>query len=590
MQKKNNELLQRFKLFDRRLTIWQIVATLFFVGLIIHLFMVQIIDLSNYKQKAIRQRSANSAVMRGTIVDVNGIKLASDRVIYDVWAHPRVYDHTAAELAELLAPILKMPYLKLKSELEKDYRIISLKKDVDRKTAQAIAKLKLREISLDKKTERIYPQGTLAAHVLGYYNTDADVAGGVESTAKKDLEDIGKEVNFEKTPDGDIIYNLSTNPELITTPLHGKTVKLTINTAVQHVCEAELTKMVQAKKAIRGAIIVMNPKNGEIIGYSVYPTYDPNNYKKATAQQIKNWALTDVYPPGSTFKILTLASAMELGKINEFTKVNDTGKERIGGFEIKNYDYSKNPKPGLINLVYLLQHSSNIGSVKIAQMMSPQEFHGMLKKFGIGSKTGIDLPGESKGLLINPKNWGKSDQATMSYGYGASVTAIQMISAVSALANDGIRVTPHVIKYSPEETAKKIKKEEVVSYQTAQRMTRLLSQAIEKGNSPAKLSNYTVAAKTGTSLKPKEDGKGYTNKMYTSIVGYLPAFDPQIIIYVVVDSPEGEAIWGSTVAAPIFREVALQTARILNIPPDKIIQQEVNKKPLPQKNKKQTAR
>ena len=132
----------------------------------------------------------------------------------------------------------------------------------------------------------------------------------------------------------------------------------------------------------------------------------------------------------------------------------------------------------------------------------------------------------------------------------------------------------------------KIKREEVVSYQTAQRMTRLLSQAIEKGNSPAKLSNYTVAAKTGTSLKPKDDGKGYTNKMYTSIVGYLPAFDPQIIVYVVVDSPEGEAIWGSTVAAPIFREVALQTARILNIPPDKLMEQEIVSKPVTEIKKK----
>lgn len=570
MQQKNNELLQRFKLFDKRLTIWQIIATVFFLGLIIHLFMVQIIDLKHYRQKAKQQRSAKGYIMRGTIVDTNGIKLASDKVTFNVWAHPKYYDHKPEELAQKLSPILNLSYAKLRNELSKDQAIISVKKEIDRKTANTIRKLGYRELSIDKKTERIYPQGTLAAHVLGYYNPDADVAGGVEYTAKKELEDIGKEVNFERTPDGDIIYNLSTNPELTTTPLHGKTVKLTIDTAIQHVCEEELTKMVLAKKALRGAIIVMNPKNGEILGYSVYPTYNPNQYKKATATQIKNWSLTDVYPPGSTFKILTVASAMELGKINEHTKINDTGKMKIGGWEIKNYDYNRHPNPGLISLVYLLEHSSNIGSVKIAQMMSEQEFHGMLKKFGIGSKTGIDLPGESRGLLPNYKNWRASDHTSMGYGYGASVTAMQMISAVSALANDGVKVTPHVIKYSKEEAEKKIKKEQVISYQTAQRMTRLLSQAIENGKSPAKLSNYTVAAKTGTSLKPKEDGGGYTNKMYTSIVGYLPASNPQLLIYVVVDSPVGEAIWGSTVAAPIFREVALQSARILNIPPDKI--------------------
>ena len=578
MKKKNNELLQRFMSFDKKLIIWQWLAIGFFILLIIHLILIQIVDLKHYKQKAKRQRMVSGAVMRGMIVDANGIKLASDKVVYDVWAHPHVYDHTSAQLANVLSPILEIPYEKLKEELSKDYKIISLKKDVSKRVAKEIAKLRLREISLDKKTERIYPQGTLAAHVLGYYNTDADVAGGVEYTAKKELEDIGKGVNFERTPDGDIIYSFSTNPELTTTPLQGKTVQLTIDTAIQHVCEEELYKMIEAKKALRGAIIVMNPKNGEILGYSVYPTYNPNNYKKASATQIKNWSLTDVYPPGSTFKVLTVASAMELGKINEFTKINDTGKEIIGGHKIENYDYRKHPRPGLIDLIYLFEHSSNIGAIRVAQMMTPQEFHGMLKTFGMGAKTGIDLPGESRGILKNPKNWDISDHASMGYGYAISVNALQMLSAVSALANDGVKVTPHVIKYSAEDYEKKIKKEQVVSYQTAQRMTRLLSQAIERGNSYAKLENYTVAAKTGTSYKPKEDGLGYTNKLYTSVVGYLPASDPQIIIYVVVDSPSGEALFGNTVAAPIFREVALQTARIMNIAPDKV-------KPTPKKTR-----
>ena len=570
MQQKNEELQQRFKLFDRRLTIWQILAVLFFVGLIIHLFMVQIVDLKHYRLRAKRQRSANSSVMRGTIVDVNDIKLASDKVIYDVWAHPGVYDHSIDELATALSPILQIPYNKLKAELSKDYKIISLKKDIDRKTAKEVAKLHFREISLDKKTERTYPQGTLAAHVLGYYNTDAGVAGGVEFTAKKELEDVGKKINFEETPDGDIIYSLSTNPELTTTPLHGKTVKLTIDTAIQHVCEEELTKMIQAKNALRGTAIVLNPNTGEILGYSVYPTYNPNNFKKATATQLKNWTLTDIYPPGSTFKILTVTSAIELGKANEFTRVNDTGKITIAGHEIKNHDYHIRPHPGFINLVYLFEHSSNIGAIRIAEMMTSQEFYGMLKKFGIGSKTGIDLPGESKGLLKNPKYWDKSDHAAMGYGYGASVTPIQMITAISAIANGGYKITPHVIKYSPEEEIKKVKKEQIISEQTSKRVTRLLAQSIENSDAPEKLDTYTVAAKTGTSKKPLENGKGYSNKYYTSVIGFFPASNPQVLIYVVIDSPTGYGVFGSTVAAPVFKEIALQTARILNIPPDKV--------------------
>ena len=570
MQKKNNDLLQRFKTFDKWLVVWQSFAIIFFFFLTFHLFALQVLDIKHYKVKAKNQRMSHSAVLRGMIVDSNGIKLASDKIVYDIWAHPHVYDHSTEELARMLSPILEIPFEQLNATLSKDYRIISLKKEVSKRAAKEISKLRLREISMDKKTERIYPQGALAAHVLGYYNPDADIAGGVEYTAKKELEYIGKKVNFESTPDGDVIYNFSTSPELITSPIQGKTVKLTIDTAIQHVCEEELFKMIEAKKALRGAIIVMNPKNGEILGYSVYPTYDPNYYKKATQTQIKNWSLTDVYPPGSTFKILTVASAMELGKINEFTKVNDIGKEVIGGHLIENYDYRKNPRPGLIDMLYLFEHSSNIGAIRVAQMMTPQEFHGMLKTFGMGSKTGIDLPGESRGILKNPKNWDISDHASMGYGYAISVNAMQMISAVSALANDGVRVTPHVIKYSPEDEAKKVKREQVVSYQTAQRMTRLLSQAIDRGSSFAKLDNYTVAAKTGTSYKPNENGIGYSNKLYTSIVGYLPASDPQIIIYVVVDSPTGEVLYGNTVAAPIFREVALQVARIMNIAPDKV--------------------
>lgn len=183
--------------------------------------------------------------------------------------------------------------------------------------------------------------------------------------------------------------------------------------------------MVTEKHAERGTVIVMNPKTGEILAYAVYPTFDPNNYKKATPQQLKNWTLTDVFPPGSTFKTITVASAMDLGKINEHSTVLDTGKTTIGKWEIKNYDYDVHPYPGNITLEYLFEHSSNIGAINIAKTMSPAEFYGVLKKFGFGTKTGIDLPGESSGLLPYWTYWDQGIQATMSYGYGTSVTAIQ---------------------------------------------------------------------------------------------------------------------------------------------------------------------
>ncbi len=568
-----NEIEKRSKTFDKIMGFLHIFFAIFMTLLIIYLFFIMVIDVGKYRAKARSQRVGRIFSMRGDIFDRNGIKLATDKVYSDVYAHPADYDHSPEELAKILAPILKMPKDILLQKLKKPGPVITLKKDIDRSTAKEIAKLHLREISLGKKNTREYPQGTLAAHVLGYYNFDADIANGVEYTAKDRLEHVINTVKYQKTRDGKIIYDFTTDPVATTTNPKGEDITLTIDAAIQHVCEKEIEKMVKEKEALRGTVIVMNPKNGEILAYAVYPTFDPNNYKKATPQQLKNWTLTDVFPPGSTFKTITVASAMDLGKINEHSTVLDTGKTTIGKWEIKNYDYDIHPYPGNITLEYLFEHSSNIGAINVAKTMSAAEFYGVLKKFGFGEKTGIDLPGESSGLLPYWTYWDQGIHATMSYGYGTSVTAIQMISAVQALANNGVRVTPHIIKYSQEEYDNKIHHTQVIKPETAQAITRLLAASVNNGRSVIKMDKYNVAAKTGTSRKPKEGGSGYTPFTYTSTIGYLPASDPQILVYVMVDSAKVGAIWGNTVAGPVFHEVTTQVARILNIKPDKITPQ-----------------
>lgn len=561
---------EKFKEFDKKLIFWQITCIVISFVIAFYLFLVMVVDVKNYRGQAKRQRSAKSFVMRGAILDRNGIKLASDKTSFDVYAHKEYFDHTPNELAAILAPVLGLNKNKLAKELAKDQKIIVLKKDVSRTTALTIRKLGLREISLGKKNERVYPQGTMAAHILGYYNPDADVAAGIELTAKDKLEEVEQDVNFEKTPDGDIIYEVNTDPAATTTPLRGKSITLTIDSAIQHVCEVELNKVVNEKGAIRGTVVVMNPRNGEILGYAIYPSYNPNNYKKATQTQLTNWTLSDVFEPGSTFKVLTIASAIENGRINERTKILDTGKMDVDKWTIKNYDYSTKPYPGMIDLYSLFEHSSNVGSAKVALMMTKKEHYDVLKKFGIGTRTGIDLPGESRGIIPPVSDWHKSTHASVGYGYSISVTAIQMASAISAIANGGVMVTPHVIKYTPEEEAEKIKHTQVIRPETAHSVTRLLAGSIGRSKSPVNLEEYNVAAKTGTARKSISGAKGYTNKLVTSIVGFLPANNPQVLIYVVIDSPSKGALWGSTVAAPVFREVALQTARIMNIPPDKI--------------------
>ena len=565
-----NEIEKRNKTFDQVVGFLHIFFICFMVLLVIYLFFIQVIDVGKYRARARSQRVGRIFSMRGDIFDRNGIKLATDKVYSDVYAHPADYDHSPEELAKMLAPILKMPKDALLQKLKKPGPVITLKKDIDRNAAKEISKLHLREISLGKKNTREYPQGTLAAHILGYYNFDADIANGVEYTAKDRLEHVINTVKYQKTRDGKIIYDFTTDPVATTTNPKGENVTLTIDAAIQHVCEKEIEKMVKEKEAERGTVIVMNPKNGEILAYAVYPTFDPNNYRKATPQQLKNWTLTDVFPPGSTFKTVTVASAMDLGKINENSKILDTGKTSIGKWEIKNYDYDVHPYPGEISLEYLFEHSSNIGSINVAKTMTPAEFYSVLKRFGFGEKTGIDLPGESVGLLPYWSHWDQGIHATMAYGYGTSVTAIQMISAVQALANNGVKVTPHVIKYtSQEEYDSKIHHTQVIKPETAQTITKLLAASVNNGRSVIKMDKYNVAAKTGTSRKPKEGGAGYTPYMYTSTIGYFPASDPQVLIYVMVDSAKVGAIWGNTVAGPVFHEVAVQVARILNLKPDK---------------------
>lgn len=571
MNNKLNSRDQKFKTFDNRLGCLQICFAIFALLFMAYLFAIQVIDVKSYRLRAKKQRSSRSFVMRGDIFDRNGIKLASDRVYYDVYAHPASYDSSPEELAKILAPYLKISTATLVDKLSKNDSVITLKKDLDRNTAKKIQKLQLREISLGKKNTRIYPQGSMASHILGYYNFDADIASGVELTAKDQLEHVEKNVQTERTPDGNIIYNFSTDPVATSAPVKGKSLTLTIDTAIQHVCEQELNRMIVKRQALRGTVIVMNPRNGEILAYAVYPYYDPNNYRNASQFQIKNWTLTDVFPPGSTFKTITVASAMGLGKINPNTKIYDTGKIKVGWWDIKNYDYSKRPFPGWITLEYLFEHSSNVGAVKVAQTMTSQEFYTMLRKFGLGSKTGVDLPGESQGLLSNWTKWDSATHASMGYGYGASVTPIQMVSAVSAIANDGVRVTPHVIKYSPEEAETKIFRTQVMTAENARNITRLLTESINRSKSPIKMDSYNIAAKTGTSKKPKENSAGYTDKLYTSIVGYLPASNPQVLIYVLVDSAAGGEVWGSTIAAPVFKEISSQVARILNLKPDKFV-------------------
>lgn len=548
----------------------------FALMIISKLLWLQVIEKKDLTQKAhrMRQDKAVSYVMRGEILDRNGVKLVANKTVFDVYVDPRCFeeDQTPHSIASMLAPILGKSASDLEKELADTKYTVIIAKNVEKETVEQLRKLKLKSLDIRKKSARVYPQGTLAAHILGYVNVEADISAGIEKTAQDDLKKLPEYEYIETTPDGNVIYDFNTNPAIASKPLKGEDITLTIDSAVQHIAEVELNKMIKETKADKGSVVVMNPKNGEILAFVVLPSYNPPSYKKLPPQLIKNWALSDVYSPGSVFKMLTVSSAMELGYIHPNSLISDTGKITIQGSTIKNYDYNRHPNPGMINLEYLFEHSSNVGSVNIALMMKPEEFYNMLKKFGIGSKTNVDLPGESPGLLPHWTRWQKLDQANIGFGYSVNVTPIQLASAVSAIANNGVRVTPHIIKYSSqEEYDKHVISTQVLSPQTAQAITSLLTQSIAKSKAVAgKIPNYTVAGKTGTSNRPNANGIGYNrHEVYTTFAGFFPASDPEILVVVFVDNPKSGVDWGSTIAGPVFNEIAVQISRIMDIKPDK---------------------
>lgn len=551
--------------------------------IIVKLFWLQVVNSDNLREKAQAARHQSLALYnRGRILDRNGIVLAQDTLVYDIYAHPRYYFKTSpAQIAAVVAPILGMPVDRLAAKLSEPFSTISLRKNVAKEVIDRITAARIKTFDIDnetgemfetafpvpgldfaKKPVRNYPQGGLAAHVLGYVNDEADISAGIEYTARHILR---------KTPAGMQRALLSGRgepidvgalpPETLVRLPKAEDVTLTLDARLQYIAERELKEGLEAVRAKRGTVIMMDPRTGGILAFAVLPAYLPDQYHKASARELKNWALSDVYPPGSTFKILTVAAGLEAGVIDRNSRIHDTGKMEIGGWPIRNYDYARHGAPGMIDLTYLLQHSSNIGSAKIAMRIPQDKYVKILQDFGMGRKTGIDLPGESAGLFDGKNKWDVATHASLGYGYGIGTTPIQIAAAIAAIANGGVWHTPHLL-----EGREDLRFHRVLSEGTARTVTDLLSESIATAEtSTVRLADVAVAGKTGTSRKPSLDGRGYSDEVFTSFVGYFPAEDPQVLVLVLVDSPQITEAWGSTVAGPIFKAIAEETVAYLGL-------------------------
>jgi cell division protein FtsI (penicillin-binding protein 3) len=589
------------KAFRPRFLLVVLLLILTGLALVYQLFSLQVVRAKDLSQKA-EDHWQNARILktRGRLLDRNGLVLAQDRVVYDLYVHPQyLKGQTPHEIAVALSPYLKQPVPTLEALLNKQYDTITLARDVKKSTKEAIDKLRLAVPLLDekhdnqpvigkdgqpiinkvavngldwfRKTQRLYPQGRMASHLLGFFNDEAKIASGVEHTGKALMTG-----QFNSTTGGQVgpvlldahAKPLDFSPEALRQVIEGnpsQDVALTIDARLQFIAEKALREGVAANSALRGMTVVLNPKNGEILAFAVMPDFDPAHYsKEKDFSHLKNWALTDGYPPGSTMKILTVAFGLESGIITPASRILDTGRMTVGGWPLANYDVNKRPYPGNIDLVYLFTHSSNIASAKIALGIPKAKYERMLRRAGFGSLTGIDLPAESAGLVHPSYQWDKSTQATLGFGYGVIATPIQLASAVASLADKGLWHAPHVIADAGH-VAKLPPDRRVFSATTAQAVTDLLSKSIAQSKThPANLAFTSVAGKTGTSRKPSESG-AYGNDLYTSFVGYFPAQAPELVIMVLIDSPHRSEAWGSTVAAPIFRKIATEAAHLYGI-------------------------
>ncbi len=542
------------------------------------LYYLQIMQGPELTRKAMVQRQQNKLLVhRGAITDRRGLPLAIDTTRYDVYLHPDLLKVPLDEAASTLADITHQDSPKLTRLISQGYPVVTVARHLGREEVDELQALNWPGIDIVPRAFRHYPEGKLAAHILGYVNFDTRGQGGVEQAQEQLLKDTGSPAKPQLDGHGRPILVAESEPVTEITPPLGRQVELTVDNYLQHLAEKELAAMCNHSHALRGTAILSDPTTGEILAWANYPNYDPNNYSKYPFEITKNWSMVDVYQPGSTFKILTVASGLDTGSIKPGTTFYDGGSLRVGNRTVHNHDGGH----GTIDLLHLFIHSSNIAAASVGLSMKPEQFHRKLSDFGIGKPTGIDMPGESAGLLLDAKYWRPIDQATTGFGQGAvAVTPLQLVAAVGAIANGGVRIQPHLIRriYDPKtavtERWTEQQKYQVVAPETAQLISRLLADNVELGTQMAgKVPGYRVAGKTGTAQKAIAGGRGYmAGQTIASFIGFLPAGNPQLLCLVVIDSPQTDGRWGNTIAGPVFNAICIEAARYLGIPPSQKVE------------------
>jgi cell division protein FtsI (penicillin-binding protein 3) len=535
-----------------------------FIALGSRAFQLQILSGKSLKTLAAKQHTQSLQLQpdRGIIYDRNGEKLAATIMADSVCADPSKINNPEAA-AGSLASVLGMDRASIQKKLSGVKNFCWIARRIDPEQAGRVQDLGIEGIFIVKEPKRFYPSGELAGHVIGFVGMDASGLEGLELKYDKLLKGSPEKLLWTRDAKGKRLYPRVERPEA--DQKENYNLILTIDSRIQHLVESHLKAAVTAKGAKGGFAIVMDPRTGEILALANEMGFDPNTFSTVNPALGKNKAITDIFDPGSTFKPFLAAAAMEEGVAKETDRFDcANGNYTVGDRVIHE---AQRKRHGVLTLREVLKYSSNIGSVKIVEKLGKEKFYHYIRGFGFGAKTGIDLPGEVAGLLRPVENWTRVDTATIAFGQGISVTAVQLISALSAIANQGVLMKPFIVRGLIDKQGKLVQAyhptlvRRVVSPQTAARLTQMMTEVVgaEDGTGKqARIVNVAVAGKTGTSQKFDFSRNVYSReKVKTSFMGFFPANDPQIAILVILDEPQRDR-WGGVAAAPVFKNIGEQ--------------------------------
>ncbi|MBD2386656.1 peptidoglycan D,D-transpeptidase FtsI family protein [Cylindrospermum sp. FACHB-282] len=560
---------------SRLLIVWGVLMAAG-VGLAFNLYQLQIIQGSKLTEKARNQQMVNVRpfMPRRPVQDRNGNMLAIDRPVFTLYAHPKLFDKSNDEMAGLLAPMLNKDSAELQKIFQSKKSGILLASTVSEDVGDRLISLRLNGLELIQKYSRFYPQGDLISNVVGYVNLDRRGQAGVEYSQEKLLERSGQTVRMSRAGNGALMPDHAPEGFLHFDDLQ---LQMTIDSRLQRAARSALKQQMEKFEAKRGAVIVMDALDGSLLALVSQPSYNPNEYSKADISLFKNWTVADLYEPGSTFKPLNIAIALENQVIKPDDVFNDPGTIRVADRIIKNAEINSYRQ---INISQILQQSSNVGMVQIIQRLRPSVYYNWLERLGLGQKVDTDLPFEVTGRLKSQEEFISSsiEPATTSFGQGFSLTPLQLVQMHGALANGGKLVTPHVVRglidnkgqmhYSPTLPAPR----QIFSSTITQKVVEMMETVVTEGSGKAaQIEGYRIAGKTGTAQKASSNGGYIIGARITSFVAILPVESPRYVILALVDEPKGENAYGSTVAAPIVKTVMESLIPIEKIPPSQAI-------------------